>query len=816
MNNTTATSPTISRGPHVATHCQHCGEELGISNIIESDGEYFCCNGCSSVYELLNNLGLGNFYRIKEEQNIERTGRPIDSEKAEEYEYLNQDNFINQYTSPQYPLRMNFYIEGIHCGACLWLIEKIPGCDPDIESVSLNLSTNVAIVDFKEKKKFSTFPEIVRKFGYKAHPIKIDEDALELQKTENRKSLIRISLAAVCAGNIMLLSAAIYSGADGVFGTNFGLLNLLLSLPVVTYCAVPFYKSVYTSLIAKRVTVDIPIVFVVLVGFFLSTYNYLNGNDQVYFDSVAAFIFLLLASRYFLKSVQERIFNKQRSSGSLFSQNRILIWDNQNKQFFLEPVEALKTGQKIKLKKGARIPVDGKLLSTDAELNLSVLTGENIPQTVLKNDTIYAGSVLESDEVVILVNSTGNSTRIGKILKEVQSNYQSKVSFSTSSDKFATFFTLLVGSVAILSFIIISGLINPSTALNRVMAFVLIACPCAFVFALPLSMGLSLRSAVEKGILIKNAGIFEKLPLIRNIFFDKTGTLTKGIYKILSWNIDTLSDNDLAAILAIEKESNHPIARSIVSHLSNRDLILPEVKDFRQIYTKGIEANVDNHIYRIVSDKNIRSSNDLNEIITTKIIIEKDGVNISEISLGDSLKEDAKLATDLLKSKDFNLFMLSGDNKNNVKQTALKVGIEKKNIYWEQTPEDKSQVLKNTELSMMIGDGLNDTAAFSSADVAVSVQGSAEESLKVSDAYILDNSLIKVVELFHHAGISKKSIRRNTSFSIAYNIIAGTLALLGYINPLAAAVLMPLSSLLLIGSTLYGQNNLNQRSQIYL
>lgn len=254
---------------------------------------------------------------------------------------------------------MNFYIEGIHCGACLWLIEKIPDYSPHIESVSLKMSSNVAIVNFKDKKKFSSFPEIVKRFGYKAHPIKIDEEAQELKKKENRKSLIRLSVAAVCAGNIMLLSAAICSGADGIFAKHFGLLNLLLSLPVVIYCAVPFYKSVISSLRAKRVTVDIPIVFVILVGFFLSTYNYLSGNDQVYFDSVTTFIFLLLASRYFLKSIQERIANKESTSRSLFSQNRILIWDNQNKQFFLEPIEELKPGLKVKLKKGVLVKSTG-------------------------------------------------------------------------------------------------------------------------------------------------------------------------------------------------------------------------------------------------------------------------------------------------------------------------------------------------------------------------------------------------------------------------------------------------------------------------
>jgi Cu2+-exporting ATPase/Cu+-exporting ATPase len=156
---------------------------------------------------------------------------------------------------------------------------------------------------------------------------------------------------------------------------------------------------------------------------------------------------------------------------------------------------------------------------------------------------------------------------------------------------------------------------------------------------------------------------------------------------------------------------------------------------------------------------------------------------------------------------------VSGDNENNVKQTALKLGIEEEDIYWEKTPEEKSQIVKQAEHSMMIGDGLNDTSAFSSSDVGVSVQGSVEESLKVSDAYILNNDLFNIVDLLEHGSIAKRSIKRNTLFSIAYNITAGTLALFGYINPLAAAVLMPLSSLLLIGSTLYGQNDLNQRRQ---
>jgi len=810
MKNTTS-SPGIPISLPEAAHCLHCGEELGLSNTVYSNGDYFCCTGCSSVYELLNTLGLQNFYKIKEEQNIGKTGRPIDAEAKEEYGYLDQDNFINQYTSPETPLTMNFYIEGIHCGACLWLIEKIPDYSPHIESVSLNMSSNVAIVNFRNKKKFSSFPQIVKRFGYKAHPIKVDEEAQELKQKENRKSLIRISVAAVCAGNIMLLSAAIYSGAEGIFAEKFGLLNLLLTLPVVTYCAFPFYKSVVSSLRSKRVTVDIPIVFVILVGFLLSSYNFVEGNDQVYFDSVTAFVFLLLSSRYFLKSIQDRISNNKPSSRSLFNQNKILIWDNRNKQFFLEPLDEVKPGQRVKINNGDRIPVDGKLLSHRAELNLSVLTGENIPQTLLKNDFIYAGSILNSDQATIEVINTGSSTRIGKLLDEVERNYKSKISSSTYSDKFAAMFTLIVGITAAISFLAIFTVLGPSAALNRVMAFVLIACPCAFVFALPLTFGLSLNKAVEKGILVKSSNVFDKIPHIKNIFFDKTGTLTNGVYKILKWNTEALSRNEKAAILAIEKKSSHPIARTLVSHINETDMTLPEVIDFKHIYTKGVSANVDGNVYEILSDKNVDDTNEINEIITTKTVIRKNGQTISELYLGDSLKEDAKYVVNLLQKKAYRVHILSGDNENNVKNTALKLGIHQRDIYWGKTPEEKAQIIKDSQNTLMVGDGLNDASAFSSADVAVSVQGSVEESLKVSDAYILNNSLFNIVDLIEYGKVARDSITRNTRFSIAYNIAAGTLALFGYINPLMAAVLMPLSSVLLIGSSLYGHNKLDIR-----
>jgi heavy metal translocating P-type ATPase len=810
MENSTTCSILEPNGLLQAPQCIHCGETLTTSSTVESGGRYFCCTGCSSVYELLHKLGLDDFYKIRDSQSTAKIETPFDTDSGESYDYLNTQSFKELYTRTEDPLTMNFYIEGIHCAACLWLIEKIPEFSPGILSVSLNMSDNTAAVRFKEPGRFSSFPETIRKIGYKAHPIKIDgdESIRELKRKESRTALIRISVAAVCAGNIMLLSAAIYAGAGGAFRDYFGLLNLLLTLPVVTYCAYPFYKSVWSSLKVKRATVDIPVVFVILAGFLLSSYSYYKGTGEVYFDSITAFVFLLLASRYFLRMVQDKAAGTEPLSRSLFSSNRVLIRDDKTREYSLMPIERLEPGQVIRLLKGERIPVDGELLCESSELSLSVLTGENIPVTVLKHDLVFAGSVLESEEAVMRVEKTGNYTRIGEILDTVNRSYQSKFNFTTQSDRYATVFTLIVGVLSIVSFFVISSIFTPGEALRRVIAFVLIACPCAFVFALPLSLGLSIKSGIKKGYLVKDTSIFDKLPNIKNVFFDKTGTLTKGVFKILKWDTHLLSAQDKAAVLAIERESGHPVARAVVSFLSDLDLPTYTANNFRVIPSKGVEGRVKGNTYTI-SSESIDQHSDINAIISTKIVIYRDGEPISDIFLGDSLKEDAKYVVGELQERDKKVFILSGDKESSVRLTGKRLGIPEDRVFWEKTPEEKAGIIsRNSDgRSIMIGDGFNDAAALSSADVGIAIQGSVEESMKISDAYILNNDLFSVLELINQGSSVKDILHRNTVFSILYNVAAGSLALLGYISPLIAAVLMPLSSLLLIGSTMYGQQN---------
>ncbi len=787
--------------------CIHCGDEVTPDTSVIYEEKLFCCAGCVSVYRFIHELGLSEFYNLKDTN----SPTPYKVTDTRDYSYLNTESFKKQYTLEGEPNTMVFYIEGVHCSACLWLIERIPQYESNINSVQLDMSTNLATVRFHDTTHFSSFPDMISKLGYRAHPVKDDDHVRELLLRENRWALIRLAVAGVAAGNIMLLSAAIYSGADGFMGNYFGLINMILAIPVVSYCAYPFYKSVLRSLNNRQLTVDIPIVFVILVGFILSTYGFFRGSDQVYFDSITVFVFLLLASRYVLSIIRSRVSDHEPLSNSIFSSDKTLVWDKASKQYFYQPTHILRPGDRIKLERGDRVPVDGVLAGANATLNLSVLSGESIPVTALRGDAVYAGSIVLGEQTVVEVEKTKSDTRIGKILDKIDKNYDSTPQCRSFASRYSTIFTLLVVVSAFCTFGAVSVLYGSAVALDRVIALVLISCPCAFVIALPLIHGLSLKGGLNKGFIVKDLGVLERFGAIDNIFFDKTGTLTKGVFKVLRWDLDDMGDDDLSAVLAIERMSSHPVARSIVSYLSQKRLNNPVVTEMKTVPLRGVEAVVNGHSYRIVSDIEKNHETDFNQIVSTQTLIFKDDKPISTVYLGDSLKEDAKFVLNQLGQMDYDLFILSGDKEGNVKSVAQRLQIPLESAYWGKTPEEKSEIVSGASGSLMVGDGLNDTGAMSSADASVSVQGGVEESLKVSDVYILNNDLYTLLDIFQHADLTRQTIRRNSVFSVLYNVGGGALAVMGYVGPLVAAVLMPLSSVLLIASSVYGYNKMSQR-----
>lgn len=789
--------------------CLHCGNEIP-GSYEHGKEDKFCCSGCKFVYNLLYDLGLNDFYQLRDDQKLVPVSEVGGSE---EFGYLDQDNFKKIYKSDDHKYCMKFYVDGISCAACLWLIEKTGDIVDEIDSVSLNMSNNVVTVSYRDDKSYSKFPETIKKFGFSSFPLSGENESEKHKHRENRNYLYRIGVAGVCAGNIMLLSAAKYSGASGYFASYFDLISLFLSIPVVIYCSSVFYKNFYYAVKNRKPSVDIPVVFVIVAGWSLSIVNY-NGSGEVYFDSIALFVFLLLGSRYVLNNLRDRINRLYMPGQSLFADKKVHCWDEKLQGYEYQPLKEIKPGDQIKLKNGERLQVDGFLMSENAHLNLSVLTGESLPQYVSKGDYVYAGTILDSDDAVFRVDKIPDDSRIGKLIKNIENKNILKSGFSGMSDSYSTVFTAVVALISVISFPAFYYFYNADEAFRRIIAFVLISCPCAFVFTLPITITYSLKSALGKGLIIKDVNVLEKIKGLKNIFFDKTGTLTSGRFSVLQWDTDGIDEVDVAAVIAIEKMSGHPIARSMINYLSEKVKDLPQVSEFEYMPARGVRGVVNSNSYEILSESFDEYEEKSPQEIITKLSVYKNDSPLTTILLGDKLKLDASKVFELLRSRNISVHMISGDRRANVLHTASLLDIPVENTYWELTPEQKIEVVEKYPKSMMVGDGINDAGALSQADVGVSIQGGIEESLRLSDAYLLRNDLTSVIDLIAHSITTRNAVYRTIAFSVVYNLTAGVFALLGYINPLIAAVLMPASSLLLVLISLQMQRKLN-RGPVY-
>ncbi len=779
--------------------CKHCG--IAISDrenaIFSDNGDAFCCWGCETVYKILR------------KENFSLINKP--STNLSEYDFLDNESFLKDYlVSVDNKKGMRFFIEGIQCTACLWIIDQIPDWVPQVEDVHLNMSQNTLFVFLKEPGYFGKVASVLSALGYKAYPIKGVDEAMHFQKKENHQQLMRLGIAAACTGNIMLFSFSLYSGLKGQMASVFEYLNLAFFIPILFYCAQPFYNNLWRSLKARRPSIDLPIVAAVVIGFVLSLFNLIQGNEDFYFDSLSVLIFLLLASRYFLSRTQQTFINS--SYLQTFMKSQVCQrWNNENREYEKVPARVLNVGDKVLIKEGERIPADGVVVNKWVNINPSILTGESLPQKLFKGSKVYAGTQVVSDSAEILVKCTTSNSRIGQILKKVEEQIYYKTPLISLTDKAAQYFSIfiLVAGAIFFSFYI---MIDFSEAIKRTLALIILACPCALAIATPLAQSLSLRKASRKGYLIKNAESLEKLSYVKNAFFDKTGTLTQGQFEFLKWKSPDLEESGnfspdqetINAIYSIEVNSQHPIARTLVKHLERKCVKKLPAYSLTEIPGSGISGIVGKNHYKIASALLNDNDKDDSDIISSLTYIYKNGDLVAYACLGDILHKDAKQTITHLKNMGIKSYILSGDKKIPVSSVAKKLHIANDKISPNLFPEKKNEIIKNFPNSLMIGDGANDSLAMSSDAVSIAVQGSVESCLVAADIYVTKEGVSPVEDLILLSKNTFAVIKRNLFFSFVYNFAGGLAALLGYISPLTAAILMPVSSLTVLFSSLLG------------
>lgn len=777
--------------------CLHCGTKVLGSSA-------FCCQGCEFVFGLLEKSGLSQYYDLRSASANSISFRPIVA-GSDQYSYLDDPEFLKEFSIDNDYRRMDFYLEGIQCVACLWLIEKLPVLVDGVISAELDFGRSTVSVHMSDTGQFSLVAQTLDRLGYRPHPIQKDSDSERFLQKENRVWLVRMGVAGACTGNIMLLAVSIYGGVQGYWEEVFRWVSLALFLPVATFCAIPFYKSALSALRGRALSIDVPISMAIILGSVVSVVHTIQGSDHVYYDSLAALVFLLLATRYLLRRIQQSAMGRVHLLRFLAPASARL-WNAATSSTREILTKLLKSGDIIAVDTDCSVPVDGVVVSGQSAVNNSLLTGESFPQKVAMGDEVFAGTLNEGERILVKVESTGINTRLGKILDELENRTQKKAPIVEAADRFSQWFlwTVLLSATAVLIF-------TPHFAdgLNRALAMMIVTCPCALALATPLTMSLSLQRAASAGILIKDPTTIERLSQLKSVVLDKTGTITTGHFEVTSWinnSKDAESFQFLKKVfLGLESRSKHPIAKSIVRNLKNEGIENSvEIAEWKESIGSGVKGKVNGQHFEVKAVIDASQSGG----ITTRVGLfrNQDCLLIAELS--DKVREDTFQTLKSLNDLSLEISILSGDSQQvvDVIQSELQPYVAE--ALGSKDPLMKKEYIKKKHLSLMVGDGANDALALAVAPVSAAVHGSMEVSLRAADVYLSTPGIQPVYDLIVLSRKSMATIYRNFGFSLFYNLVGGIAAATGHITPLMAAVLMPLSAFTVFVSSLVGARKL--------
>lgn len=752
--------------------CLHCNDKI-------AEGEVYCCQACELLYKVSHDW---NFKSQLQQQ----------SKKINKYKYLDQPNFEKLYRVHDEQKSFLIYANGMECSSCVHLIEKLPEFYSEIVEARVQFSNSTVYVSLTEAGSLSQVMGLIEELGYKPKILKAGESVIKQHQLENRKMLMRIGVAGAAAGNMMLYVIPIYSGLKGDLAETFNWICFFLFLPILFYSAVPFYRGAWNSLKHKVISVDLPITIALWFGFVVSTFNLVTKQPEVYFDSTASFMFFILLARYLLKKVQQ-YYLFQPDFQDLITNEKIERVTLNGTEIIT--ADEIKVGDFLMIHNQESIPADGVLETEQCHLDLSLLTGESLPQRTFKGMNVFAGTKVFSDSILFEVKKVGAETHLGQLLHKLKASSDVKTKFALLTDRLSQYLIAIVLLIAI-GFFAIYAQYSFQEALNRSLALIVLACPCALAFGTPLAQGLALRKAKKNGIIIKNPSVFEKILTVQNLFFDKTGTLTEGQLRFTQSFPGDLTNEEKQIILGLENISYHPIAQNL--RMQWNDILPAQIKRAKENVSEGVEGYFNDDFYQL------KSSSVSNDRGLMQVEFIKNYKRIAYLYFSDQIRHDSVETVEILKNRFQQVNILSGDRSSEVAVIAKKVNLPPQQTYIGYSAEQKEKLILSTSRSCMIGDGSNDALALQAADVGIAVKGSTDLSLAHADVYLTESGLKPILKLLSFAEKTQRTIKANIAISLIYNSIGGMLALTGFISPMLAAILMPISSLFLILSTLWG------------
>jgi Cu2+-exporting ATPase len=801
-----AIAPLSARDATLDVACSHCNLPVPRALVVSDADEQFCCDGCRTVFQVIHGAGLERYYLDKLELGVE--GRPaVTSDKT--YRELDDPAFLAAYAKPAGPglLEVELYLENLHCPACVWLVEKLSKLTPAVVSSTVDLGRSTVRVRWApEDGPLSEIATALASLGYPPHP-RQSADTAELRRVEDRALLARMAVAGAVFGNVMLLALALYSGAfqgmDAEYQSFFRWASLVVVTPSVLFSASVFFRGAWGALKVRTPHMDLPVSIGILAGYISGAVNVIRGAGDIYFDSVAAVVFLLLVGRWLQRRQQHAAKSAAELLYSFAPSSARLVEGDSTRDV---PIESVAQGAVLEVRAGESFPADGVVIDGASAVDASLLTGEPRPQEVAVGSPVHAGTVNVAARLLVRAEVTGQATRVGRLLAAVDDASARRAPIALAADRMAGRFVLTVLGLSAAT-ALLWWHVSPHAALDHAISLLIVTCPCALGLATPLAVSAAIGKAAKNGILIKGGDSLERLARASLVVFDKTGTLTEGRLELTEWR----GDPELRPLVAAaEAQSAHPIARAFQRALA--DEVALEVSEHRQTPGGGIEARIEDHAVVVGSPRFVAGHaevepewRELAESAAargeTAVLVAVDGHVRGAACFADPVREDARQSLDRLRELGHPIAILSGDQAAVVERVATRLGVPETHVTGGAMPEQKLEIIEQRVSEgpvVMVGDGVNDAAALARADVGIAVHGGAEASLAAADVFTTRHGVGPIVELFEGARRTLRVIRLNMALSVFYNLICVTLAMTGLIAPWIAAILMPLSSLTVV------------------
>ncbi|TPL78509.1 cadmium-translocating P-type ATPase [Mesorhizobium sp. B2-3-13] len=686
----------------------------------------------------------------------------------------------------------------VHCGACIQTIESALGTLDRVESARVNLSTKRVSVRWRDGA-VPPLASVLADLGYQAHLFDPQAEA----RDETLSELIRaVAVSGFAAGNIMLLSVSVWSGAQGATRDLFHWVSALIAIPALAFAGGIFFRSALNALRHGRMNMDVPIAAGVSLAYSMSLYETINHGVHAYFDASVSLLFFLLIGRTLDHVMRERARTAVNGLSRLAARGAMVVRADRSRHYL--PVEEIEPGMQILVPAGDRIPVDGKILKGASDLDCSLVSGESKPRQASPGEIVQAGILNLTGPLTIEAMAAAKDSFLAEMVRLMEAAEGGRARYRRIADRVSALYAPVVHLTAFATFL---GWMAATGDWHRAMtiaiAVLIITCPCALGLAVPIVQVVAARRLFESGIMVKDGSAMERLATIDTAAFDKTGTLTQGQPRLV--NAPSIDPHMLAIAANIASNSRHPYSKAIEG-----SAILGRQSKFDAMTEHpgfGIEAISEGSTWRLgrrgwAGWKTRTGGEGKHGYGGT--VLTKDGTIVATFEFEDALRADAKAAVAQLKGAGVSVEMLSGDTAGTCAEVARTLDID--DFVSCLLPSGKVEHIETLAKSghkvLMVGDGLNDTPALSAAHVSIAPATAADIGRNAADFVFLRDSLLAVplaLEVSRKAG---RLIRQNLALAIVYNAVAVPVAILGHVTPLIAAAAMSISSLLVIANAL--------------